>query len=56
MGMLARGGCHDQAKSGFTTMLLSCASVVGEMSSEIVHKSMETVPTRKYPNSSRKHW
>ena len=40
MGMLDRGGCHNQAKSSFTAMLLSFVSVVGEMSSEIAQKSI----------------
>lgn len=37
----------DQSKSGFTALLLSLAASVSEITVDIVHKAMESVPTRK---------
>lgn len=38
---------QDQAKSGFTGLLLSIAAYVSKTTTDIVHKAMETVPTKK---------
>ena len=38
---------QDQVKSGFTAMLLSLAAVVSKTSQDVIHKALETVPTKK---------
>ena len=38
---------QNQAKSGFTGLVLSAAAVVSETTQEVVQKAMETVPTKK---------
>ncbi|WP_300458573.1 hypothetical protein [Desulfobacula sp.] len=38
---------HDQAKSGFTVFILSLATIVSKTTTEVVHKALETVPTKK---------
>jgi hypothetical protein len=37
----------DQAKNGFTSMLLSIPAMVSSTTKEIIKKAMETVPTKK---------
>ena len=37
----------DQAKNGFTSMVLSIAAMVSSTTKEIIEKAMETVPTKK---------
>jgi len=37
---------QDQAKSGFTGLLLGIAAMVSTTTSEVVKKAMETVPTQ----------
>lgn len=39
----------DQAKNGFTSMILSIAAMVSSTTKEIIQKAMETVPTKKIP-------
>jgi len=38
---------HDQAKSGFTVFILSLAAIVSKTTTEVVHKALETVPTKE---------
>jgi hypothetical protein len=38
---------QDQSKSGFTGLLLSLAAIVSKTTQDVVHKAMETVPTKK---------
>jgi hypothetical protein len=38
---------QDQAKSGFTGLLLSVAAMVSTTTTEVVQKALETVPTKK---------
>ncbi|MHC4260646.1 MAG: hypothetical protein ACYSTF_09605 [Planctomycetota bacterium] len=38
---------QDQAKSGFTGLLLSVAAMVSTTTTEVVYKALETVPTKK---------
>ena len=38
---------QDQVKSGFTAMLLSLAAVVSKTSHDVIHRALETVPTKK---------
>lgn len=38
---------QDQAKSGFTGLLLSLSAMVSTTTAEVVHKALETVPTQK---------
>lgn len=38
---------QDQAKSGFTGLLLSLSAMVSTTTAEVVHKALETVPTHK---------
>ena len=38
---------HDQAKSGFTGLILGTAAIVSHTTQEVVTKAMETVPTKK---------
>jgi len=38
---------QDQAKSGFTSLLLSVAAMVSETTAEVVRKAMEKIPTKK---------
>ena len=37
----------DQNKSGFTGLLLSLAAIVSKTTEDVVHKAMETVPTKR---------
>jgi len=37
---------HDQAKSGFTVFILSLAAIVSKTTTEVVHKALETIPTK----------
>jgi len=37
---------HDQAKSGFTGLLLSVSAMVSTTTEEVVQKSLENVPTK----------
>ena len=46
---------HNQAKSGFTGLVLSAAAVVSETTREVVQKAMETVPTKKVLEWTREH-
>jgi len=46
---------HNQAKSGFTGLVLSVAAVVSETTREVVQKAMETVPTKKVLEWTRIH-
>ena len=46
---------QNQAKSGFTALVLSVAAVVSETTREVVQKAMETVPTKKVLEWSRLH-
>ncbi len=38
---------QDQAKSGFTGLLLSAGAMVSTTTKEVIQKAMETVPTKK---------
>jgi hypothetical protein len=38
---------RDQAKSGFTSLLLSMAAIVSTTTTEVVKKALETVPTKR---------
>ena len=38
---------HDQAKSGFTGLLLSISAMVSSTTSDVILKALETVPTKK---------
>jgi hypothetical protein len=38
---------QDQAKSGFTGLVLSLAAIVSSTTTEVVQKALETVPTKK---------
>lgn len=38
---------NDQSKSGFTALLLSLAASLSTTTTEVVHKAMESVPTKK---------
>lgn len=38
---------HDQAKSGFTGLLLSIGAMVASTTSDVILKALETVPTKK---------
>ncbi|MEN8180381.1 MAG: hypothetical protein ABFS39_17415 [Pseudomonadota bacterium] len=46
---------HNQAKSGFTGLVLSVAAVVSETTQEVVQKAMETVPTKNVLEWIKKH-
>jgi hypothetical protein len=46
---------QNQAKSGFTGLVLSAAAVVSETTREVVQKAMETVPTKKVLEWTREH-
>lgn len=46
---------HNQAKSGFTALVLSAAAAVSETTREVVQKAMETVPTKKVLEWTREH-
>ena len=46
---------QNQAKSGFTGLVLSVAAVVSETTQEVVQKAMETVPTKKVFEWIRTH-
>lgn len=37
---------HDQAKSGFTVFILNLAAIVSKTTAEVIHKALETVPTK----------
>jgi len=54
LGKLKRLEQH-QAKSGFTGLVLSVAAVVSETTQEVVQKAMETVPTKKVLEWTKKH-
>jgi hypothetical protein len=43
---------QNQAKSGFTGLVLSVAAVVSQTTREVVQQAMETVPTKKFSNGS----
>jgi hypothetical protein len=45
----------DQAKNGFTGMLLSIAAMVSSTTKEVIQKAMETVPTKKVPEWGSKN-
>lgn len=38
---------HDQAKNGFTSMLLGLPALLSKTTEDVVKKAMETVPTKK---------
>jgi hypothetical protein len=38
---------HDQAKSGFTSLLLSIAAMVSTTTKDVVEKALKTVPTKE---------
>jgi len=46
---------HNQAKSGFTALVLSVAAVVSETTQEVVQRAMETVPTKNVLEWTRLH-
>ncbi len=46
---------QNQAKSGFTSLVLSVAAVVSETTQEVVQNAMETVPTKKVLEWTKKH-
>ncbi|MCP4409851.1 MAG: hypothetical protein GY807_19320, partial [Gammaproteobacteria bacterium] len=46
---------HNQSKSGFTGLVLSVAALVSETTQEVVQNAMETVPTKKVLEWTRKH-
>ena len=46
---------QNQAKSGFTALVLSVAAVVSETTREVVKKAMETVPTKRVLEWTRIH-
>ena len=46
---------QDQAKSGFTGLLLSIAAMVSTTTTEVVQKTLETVPTKKVLAWSKKY-
>jgi hypothetical protein len=46
---------QNQAKSGFTGLVLSVAAVVSETTREVVQEAMETVPTKKVLEWTRRH-
>ena len=46
---------QNQAKSGFTGLVLSVAALVSETTQEVVQKAMETVPTKKVLEWTREH-
>ena len=37
----------DQSKSGFTGLLLSLAAMVSKTTEDVIHKAMESVPTKR---------
>lgn len=45
----------DQAKNGFTSMVLSIAAMVSSTTKEIIEKAMETVPTKKISEWCSEH-
>lgn len=38
---------HTQAKSGFTGLLLTISAMVAHTTPEVIHKALETVPTKR---------
>jgi hypothetical protein len=46
---------QNQAKSGFTGLVLSVAALVSETTREVVQQAMETVPTKKVLEWTREH-
>jgi hypothetical protein len=46
---------QDQAKNGFTALLLSMAAMVNTTTTEVVQKALETVPTKKILAWSKKN-
>jgi hypothetical protein len=46
---------QNQAKSGFTGLVLSVAAVVSETTQEVVQQAIETVPTKKVLEWTKKH-
>jgi len=46
---------QNQAKSGFTGLVLSVAAVVSKTTQEVVQNAMETVPTKKVLEWTKKH-
>jgi len=38
---------QDQSKSGFTAMILSLASMLSKTTQDVIHKAIESVPTKK---------
>jgi hypothetical protein len=47
---------NNQAKSGFTGLVLSVAAVVSETTREVVQKAMTTVPTKRVLEWTRQHF
>ncbi len=45
---------QDQARSGFTALLLSIPAMVSTTTQEVIHKALETVPTKKIAQWSKK--
>ena len=44
---------RDQARSGFTALVLSIPAMVSTTTQEVIHKALETVPTRKIAEWSK---
>ena len=47
---------QNQAKSGFTGLVLSVAAIVSQTTREVVQQAMETVPTKKVLEWTRTHF
>jgi hypothetical protein len=47
---------QNQAKSGFTGLVLSVAAAVSQTTQEVVQKAMATVPTKKVLEWTRQHF
>ena len=45
----------DQAKSGFTSLLLGLPAIVSKTTKEVLQKTMETVPVRKISEWCKKN-
>jgi hypothetical protein len=45
---------RDQARSGFTALVLSIPAMVSTTTHEVIHKALETVPTKKIAEWSKK--
>ena len=46
---------QNQSKSGFTGLVLSVAAIVSETTQEVVQSAMDTVPTKKVLEWTKKH-